>query len=144
MAADQLRRLASRTRRSSRGFSMIESIVALAIAAGVISAYFKAISTSLDLERRTRARVDAARIAHDLIDQIGFEIPLEPGTASSGSTGSLSWQIRIATGAGLIASDGQAAPSTAGLRQIEIDVTGPELPSGFRLVTLRVAGQVLR
>lgn len=126
-----------------RGFSMIEALVALAIAAGVITAYSRAVSTSLELERRTRARGHASLLAHDLIDRIGFEIPLEAGVLAGRDGDGFTWQLTITEGATLVTADGRS-PSSAGLRQIDVSVAGPELPGGYRITTLRVRQDTLR
>ncbi len=124
-------------RPASRGVSLAESLVALVIAAGVISAYYQAISTGLDLERRARARGEAALLAQDLVDQLGFEIALDAGAAVGRSVRGYTWRLAVSEGAQLVAVDGGAVPATAGLVQIEITIQGADLPGGYRLMTLR-------
>jgi prepilin-type N-terminal cleavage/methylation domain-containing protein len=126
-----------RGRRSSRGFSLAESLVALVIAAGVISAYYQAVSTGLELERRAKARGEAALLAQDLVDQLGFEIGLDAGSTSGRDGRGYAWRLAVSEGAQLVAGDGGAVPATSGLVQVEIAIEGADLPGGYRLVTLR-------
>jgi prepilin-type N-terminal cleavage/methylation domain-containing protein len=129
--------------RRNAGFSLAETLVALAIGAGVVTAYYKAVSQSLDLELLSRARGEAALIVAGLIDQIGHEMPLDPGR-SEGRTGAYTWSVTILDGASLAADAGQAAPSTVRMRQIDIEVQGGALRASHRVSTLRVTGDVLR
>ncbi len=130
-------------RLSSRGFSLAESLVALVIAAGVISAYYQAISTGLELERRAKARGEAALLAHDLVDQIGFEIGLDAGSTSGRDGRGYQWRLAVSEGAQLTATT-SATPATSGLVQVEITIEGTNLPGGYRLVTLRYGVGELR
>lgn len=131
-------------RLATRGFSMLESLVSLAIAASVMTAYFQAISSSLDLERRARARGQAALLTQELIDQVGFEIALQTGSIAGRSQSGYDWRLTVTEGPSLIAADGRNPPSSARLKQIDVQVAGPDLPNGYRLVTLRVGDEVLR
>jgi prepilin-type N-terminal cleavage/methylation domain-containing protein len=133
----------SADRKPSRGFSMLEALVALAIGGGVITAYYQAISTSLELERRTRARSHAAILAHDLIDGAGFDVTLEVQSTAGRDPAGYTWQLTIAEGANLTAGDA-APPSSAGLFQIDVQIAGPDLPGGYHMVTLRAGGDRLR
>jgi prepilin-type N-terminal cleavage/methylation domain-containing protein len=132
------------SRQRSRGFSLAESLVALVIAAGVISAYYQAVSTGLDLERRARARGEAALLAQDLVDQLGFEIALDAGATSGRDARGYAWRLAVIEGAQLVAGDGGSAPATSGLVQVEIAIEGADLPGGYRLVTLRNGAGTVR
>jgi type II secretory pathway pseudopilin PulG len=113
-------RYAPAQRRRQGGFSLAEALIALAIAAGVITAYFQAISTGLDLERRAKAKANAALVAESLIDQLGFELPLEPSALQGRDSAGYTWQVSITDGAALSLPPPQASPSTAGLLTVVI------------------------
>ncbi len=135
----------SRRRNGNRGFSLVESLVALAIAAGVITAYYQAISTGLDLERRAKAKAQAALVAERLIDQLGFEIPLEAAGFSGRALGSYIWRLDISEGAQLSLPPPAASPSTVGLLTVRIEIEGPDLgTSGWKLTTVRAKPGTIR
>lgn len=143
MRAD--RRGADRTRSSgSHGFSLAEALVALAIGSGVITAYYQALSTGLDLERRAKARAEAAVLADTILDDVGFETRLEPGRREGRTGRGLGWQLSITPGASLAAEGNGPTPSTAGLYTITVDIAGPELGAGYRITTLRAAPGTIR
>ncbi len=138
-------RYAPAQRRRQGGFSLAEALIALAIAAGVITAYFQAISTGLDLERRAKAKANAALVAESLIDQLGFELPLEPSALQGRDSAGYTWQVSITDGAALSLPPPQASPSTAGLLTVAIVIEGPELGrGGYRLTTIRAKPGTIR
>lgn len=123
----------------SRGFSLVEALVALVIAGGVVTAYYGAMASSLDLARRSEASAEAAVIAGALLDQIGHEIPLDPGGYEGRTVAGFGWRLRITVGAGI-----DAVTASEDLRRIEIDIAGPGLAVPYRLTTLRVSAEILR
>ena len=127
-----------------RGFSLIESLVALAIAGGVLSAYYQAVSTSMDLERGSRIRTEAALVAAELVEQVGSKIPLEPGVFEGQRAKGIVWRLQILPGATLTPATARASPDTSGLYQVEIEISGPNLRNAYRLTTLRVGPGTLR
>ena len=129
----------------ANGFSLAESLVALAIAAGVITAYYQAISTGLDLERRAKAKAQAALTAERLIDQVGFEIPLEVSRLAGSNLQGLVWRLDISDGAQLSLPPPAPSPSTAGLLTVRIEIEGPDLGNaGWKLTTLRAKPGTIR
>jgi prepilin-type N-terminal cleavage/methylation domain-containing protein len=131
-------------RKSSRGFSLIESLIALAIASAVMTAYFESLSTALTLDRRSRAQADAALLAASLLDEVGAEIPLEPLSRDGTTSSNGRYRLTISPGATLDARLGGTPPATDGLVTVEIIIDGPELATSYRVVSLRLANGTLK
>ncbi|PJI84925.1 prepilin-type N-terminal cleavage/methylation domain-containing protein [Yoonia maricola] len=81
-------------RSAAKGFTLIETLVALAIAAVVINGFYSALSTGALLERRADEQARMVLVASTLLDQVGVDIPLRLGN-SSGQTDGVTWQLVI-------------------------------------------------
>jgi general secretion pathway protein I len=79
----------------SAGFTLIEVVVALAIAALALSALMAAASTGLDNATLAGRYIEATRRAQSLLAQSGVTIPLRPGEQSGDDGGGFSWHVRI-------------------------------------------------
>jgi hypothetical protein len=138
-------RSGTRARRARQhGFGLAEALVSLAIAGGVVAAYYDAIATTLALERRSKAHAAAAVVAHALLDRIGDDIALEAGVLEGRATSGFTWRLQMTEGATVEAAAGAAPPSTRGLTQIDIDIAGGGLGRPWRLTTVRVGREQLR
>ena len=84
-----------RRARSQRGFTLIESLVALAIAALIINGFYGALSTGTLLERRASAQAEKVLLATTVMDQVGIDIPLRIGTVETGTRNGLDWELVI-------------------------------------------------
>ncbi|MEJ8561270.1 prepilin-type N-terminal cleavage/methylation domain-containing protein [Yoonia sp. GPGPB17] len=81
-------------RRRAKGFTLIETLVALAIAAVVINGFYSALSTGTLLERRADDQARMVLVATTVMDQVGVDVPLRPGNRNGQSDG-LTWQLVI-------------------------------------------------
>jgi len=79
----------------SHGFSLIEALVSLLIAAGVLGGFYTALSTGKLLERRAELTGRQALVAHSILDQVGTDFPLRDGATLSGQTDGLPWLLAI-------------------------------------------------
>ena len=75
-----------RRRHSSKGFSLIEALVALAIAAAVITGFYASLSTGMQLRARAESQAEAVFVAATMLDRVGIDIPLRIGTQLEGET----------------------------------------------------------
>lgn len=82
-------------RRKTRGFSLIEALVALAIAAVVINGFYSALSTGSLLDRRATQQADKVLLATMVLDRVGVDIPLRNGTVENGRQRELDWELII-------------------------------------------------
>jgi prepilin-type N-terminal cleavage/methylation domain-containing protein len=87
MRADHRRRL--------QGFSLIEVLVALAIAASVIGAFYQAGASALALRKRTGEAAELSLAAEALTNRLGAEIALIP-SRTEGREGNIGWKMAIA------------------------------------------------
>lgn len=110
----------TRRRRSSLGFTLIETLVALAIAAVVLNAFYTALSTGGLLDRRASKQADKVLVAMTVMDRIGVDIPLRLGTVENGRINGLDWELII----------GQTPPSDMQL--------GPIYPGELIFLSVRV------
>jgi prepilin-type N-terminal cleavage/methylation domain-containing protein len=67
-------------RGSAKGFSLIETLVALAIAAIVINGFYSALSTGSLLDRRASDQAEMVFVATNVMDRVGVDIPLRIGS----------------------------------------------------------------
>jgi len=81
-------------RPSTQGFTLIETLVALAIAAIVINGFYSAISTGSLLDRRASLQADKILVAANVLDRVGVDIPLRGGT-DTGTIDGLNWELVI-------------------------------------------------
>jgi general secretion pathway protein I len=131
----------NRSRRFQRGFSLIEVLVALAIAAGILTAFYQASAASMALKRGGIARAEMALAAEALLNRIGGDIPLQAGT-TDGRDGKLLWRVQIAPlqTLSMINDQGrtETVPATALLRiAILLYRAGSKTPD-YRLDSLRL------
>jgi type II secretory pathway pseudopilin PulG len=138
------RRAHHRRKQASGGFSILESLIALAIAAAVLNAYFDTIAVALSLDRRSRAHAEAGILAAALMDQVGTDIAVEAQSQEGATDRGGRWRITISPGAALDVAPGTAPYAVAGLATVVVNIEGPELPNGYRLVSLRLINGTLK
>lgn len=131
-----------RRARRERGFSLLEVIVAMAIAAAALGAFYGAAGASATLVLRAQRGAQAAAVATDLIASLGLETPLSPGVKSGTAADGSAWRLEIEP-MDRILIDGKYAPSQ-GLFRVRVTVT----PAGQMLArvysTLRLDESFLR
>ena len=84
-------------RRFERGFTLIETLVALAIAAIVINGFYSALSTGSLLDQRADQQAEKVLLATTMLDQVGLDIPLRDGTNQTGNVDGLDWELIISS-----------------------------------------------
>ena len=115
-----MNRLATQTRRRGNGFTLIEILVALAIAATVIVPILYLFSQTVDTEEATRFYTLAPLLASSKIAEVRSGIIR--GNSSSGSFDQYpgyGWQLDIEDSAGIFSTLGEAARD---LKQVKVAV----------------------
>lgn len=84
-----------RARRRARGFSMIETLVALGIAGLVLSGFYEALSTGALLGKRAGDQAAKVELAMSVMDRVGVDVPLRAGARENGQTGTLTWALQV-------------------------------------------------
>lgn len=117
----------ARRQPGSRGFTLIESLVALAIAAIVLQGFYAALSTGGLLERRADAQAARVLVAATVLDRVGVDIPLRDGTRRTDRLDGFDWTLAIGT---TPAPDMDLGPVRAGeLLYVSVSVTRPDDPA---------------
>lgn len=83
-----------RTRRQ-RGFTLVETLVALAIATVAVSGFYQALSLGLFMERRADAQAVQMLVATQVMDRIGVDVPLRAGLQETGTAQGLDWSLIV-------------------------------------------------
>lgn len=123
---------------AARGFSLLETLVALSILAAALGAIFSIFSTALRAAAEADAVTQAARAGEALLGSLGAELPLREGVSSGALNGALRWRITITA----FLPDAELASWQMPLRgywvEMEIDWQDAGRPRAVRLATLRL------
>lgn len=82
-------------RRHARGFTLIETLVSLAIAGLILGGFYNALSTGSLLESRADDQAARILLAATVLDRVGVDIPMRNGAVSNGTEGNLAWELVI-------------------------------------------------
>lgn len=88
----------TRRMRQTKGFSLIETLVAVAIAGVVLGGFYNSLSTGGLLTSRAEAQAQKIQIASGVMDRVGIDIALRAGTRDNGRVGRYDWQLIIGEG----------------------------------------------
>ena len=110
-------------RHRQKGFTLIESLVALAIAAVVINGFYAGLSTGSLLDRRAGLQAEKVFVATNILDQVGIDLPLRAGLSETGRLDGLTWALNISSQA---PPDMQLGPTYPGeLLFVSVSVRDP-------------------
>ena len=85
----------ARSRTASKGFTLLEAMIALAIAAFGLASLMAATGTGLGNAKLAGQYIEATRRAQSHLSLIGTSMPLNPGDRSGDDGGGFSWRVRI-------------------------------------------------
>ena len=89
------KRLPSGSMRRSGGFTLLELLLAFMVFALSFATVMEILSGSMRNTVRARHYTEAALTAQTVMDQVGVEIPVEPGFTMSGESGGYRWELEI-------------------------------------------------
>lgn len=114
-----------------RGFTLIETLVSLAIATIAVSGFYQALSQGLFMQQRADIQAEQMLVATQVMDRIGVDVPLRPGQQDTGTLQGLEWSYVVSEGGTADMSLGPLRPDEL----IYIYVTvNPARPDGSPLV----------
>lgn len=82
-------------RRRSKGFSLIETLVALGIAGAVLSGFYESLSTGSLLAKRSGDQAAKVHLAMSVLDRVGIDMPMRVGADENGRSGPLTWRLQV-------------------------------------------------
>ena len=127
----------TRRRRVDRGFSLLESLIALAIAAGSLAAFYAVGGSAAALKLRGDSVARSSAIALDLAQGLGVDQPFAQGGRTGVAADGSRWRIDVAPGAE-IAVDGRPVAFDH-LYGVRIVVEAARGGGRAEIVTLRTA-----
>lgn len=83
--------------RRSRGFTLLEVLLAFVIFSISFAVVLQIISGSIRNTMRSKQYTEVALIAQSVMDTVGLDIPLETGGGASGESGDYTWDLEIYT-----------------------------------------------
>ena len=135
--------------RRNGGFTLLELLLAFMVFAISFATVLEILSGSMRNTVRARHFTEAALTAQSVMDQVGVEIPLEPGFRADGESGDYRWQLEIFEYAGMegeINTVELAELTQIALLQVELYVSWGEPPRDrsrrFSTVKALLAGQL--
>lgn len=81
--------------RRSRGFTLLEVLLAFVIFALSFAVVLQILSGSIRNTMRSKQYTEIALIAQSVMDTVGLDIPLEAGTEASGESGEYNWYLQV-------------------------------------------------
>lgn len=102
-----------RRRSSQRGFTLIETLVSLAIATIAVTGFYQALSQGLFMEQRADVQADQMLVATQILDRVGVDIPVRAGMQDTGTTQGMAWSYAVS-------EDGTADMALGALRPNEL------------------------
>ncbi|HWY62819.1 MAG TPA: prepilin-type N-terminal cleavage/methylation domain-containing protein [Rhizomicrobium sp.] len=108
-------------RRARSGFTLIEVLVALAIAAIGLSFFLSATGVGLQNVVVADQYIVATRIAQSRLAQVGLTVPLKAGNYSGDDRGGFHWQVDIAPPL-TYAKGSDTGPAVLGLYPVNVRV----------------------
>ena len=82
-------------RRRNRGFSLVESLVAVGIAGVILSGFYQSLSTGSLLAKRSDDQAERVLLAMTVMDRVGVDVALRAGASDNGRDGPLAWTLQI-------------------------------------------------
>lgn len=84
-----------RRARHTKGFTLIEALVSLAIATMAVVGFYQALSQGLFMEQRSDAQAEQMLVATQVMDRVGVDVPLRIGLQDNGTQRGLEWTLAV-------------------------------------------------
>jgi len=107
--------------KANGGFTLLEVLLAFVVFALSFTVVLEIMSGSMRNTVRAREYSEVALITQSVMDQLGVDIPLEPGTTHNGESGEYQWALYVD-----LYEDQAAAAGAASMVELS-ELTGIEL-----------------
>ena len=87
-----------RRRGPQSGFTLVETLVSLAIATLAVTGFYRALSLGMFMESRADVQAEQMLVATQVMDRIGVDVPLRAGTQLTGNADGLDWSLVVSEG----------------------------------------------
>lgn len=125
-------------RRRDKGFSLLEVLVALAVASLALGVLFQSSSVIVRALAKSEEALTSVLVAQNLLAGLGTGHPIAPGTIQGRTDEDISWRLSIKSAPGSPSLEGDGR-SWVELLQVEVEVkAGGVAGVPFRLSTLRM------
>lgn len=84
-----------RRRAGSKGFTLVETLVSLAIATMAVTGFYQALSQGAFMEQRADRQAEQMLVATQVLDRVGVDLPLRVGLQESGTARGLEWSLTV-------------------------------------------------
>jgi general secretion pathway protein I len=133
-----------RRRQAEAGFSLLETLIALAVAGMVLGAFYQTIAVSMLLQQRSHAHADRVLVATRVLDELGSVYPLRASTIEGRSAdGAFAWTLTMSDDPVVTTATGNVALAKA----VHVSVAVSANPAGntapFVLETIRVRPEIM-
>ena len=78
-----------------RGFTLVETLVSLAIATLIVTGFYQALSQGLFIESRADQQAEQMLVATQVMDRVGVDGPVRAGTQETGTAQGLNWTLVV-------------------------------------------------
>ena len=82
-------------RGQNRGFTLVETLVSLAIATLAVTGFYQALSQGLFMEQRADQQAEQMLVATQVMDRVGVEVPVRAGIQQTGISQGLNWSLVV-------------------------------------------------
>lgn len=82
-------------RARQKGFTLVETLVSLAIATLAITGFYQALSTGLFMERRSGMQAEQMLVATQIMDRVGVDLAIRPGQQDNGVIRGMDWTLVV-------------------------------------------------
>jgi len=127
-----------RQRAATRGFTLIEILIAFAILAVALAALLRAFSSGLQATTKAERYGAAVLLARSVLERVGSEIAIQPGEQSGHGEDGTVWSLHIEPLEVRRAANERASPFLP--YEVAVTVTGPR-QEPITLTTLRLVAQ---
>lgn len=82
-------------RHRQKGFTLIEALIALSIAAITLLGFYDSLATNALLKNKAKSQASRVQIATQILDRVGYGVPLAIGAQQTGVIDGHRWRVNV-------------------------------------------------